>query len=151
MLVIADSHIPYLKGVLEPLAEVRYLEPQEITADAVRCADVLFLRTRTRCDAQLLEGSQVKLILTATIGFDHICAPDLAALGISWANAPGCNAQAVCDWVEEALFNFSTFNFSTFAVTQYTFVGVEFFASPAAVCAFTLPPSIVSEPLSLTP
>lgn len=103
MLVIADSHIPYLKGVLEPLAEVHYLEPQDITAENVRNAEVLFPRTRTRCDAQLLEGSQVKLILTATIGFDHIDTAYCEEKGIEWHNCPGCNAQGVCDYVESAL------------------------------------------------
>jgi len=101
--VVADSHIPYLEGVLEPFASVEYLEPAEITADAVRDADCLLIRTRTQCDARLLEGSQVKLILTATIGFDHIDTAYCEANGIAWHNCPGCNAQGVCDYVESAL------------------------------------------------
>jgi len=103
MKVVADSHIPYLEGVLEPFAEVVYLDPAEIDASVVRDADCLVVRTRTRCDAQLLEGSQVKLILTATIGFDHIDTAYCEAHGIAWHNCPGCNAQGVCDYVESAL------------------------------------------------
>ena len=72
MKIIADSAIPFLRGVLEPYAEVEYLPGSRIDAAAVRTADALAVRTRTRCDAALLAGSRVRLIATATIGFDHI-------------------------------------------------------------------------------
>lgn len=103
MKVIADSHIPYLEGCLEPFADVVYLEPAEITASVVRDADCLIVRTRTHCNASLLEGSRVKLILTATIGYDHIDTAYCEEKGIEWHNCPGCNAQGVCDYVESAL------------------------------------------------
>lgn len=103
MKVVADSHIPYLKGCLEPFAHVVYLAPADINAAAVRDADCLVVRTRTRCDASLLEGSSVKLILTATIGYDHIDTAYCESRGIRWHNCPGCNAQGVCDYVESAL------------------------------------------------
>ena len=103
MLVIADKYIPFLKGILEPYAEVRYLEPDEITPESVRDADALLVRTRTRCNAALLEGSSVRFIATATIGYDHIDTAYCESHGIFWTNSPGCNAQGVCDYVEEAL------------------------------------------------
>jgi len=70
--IVADNAIPFLKGVLEPYARVEYLPGKTIATADVRDADALIVRTRTRCDAALLEGSSVKLIATATIGFDHI-------------------------------------------------------------------------------
>ncbi len=103
MKVIIDSHIPYIKGLLEPYADVQYREPQAITPDAVRDADALIVRTLTRCDRQLLEHSRVQFIATATIGFDHIDTDYCRQRGITWTNAPGCNAQGVCDYVETAL------------------------------------------------
>lgn len=103
MKVIVDSHIPYIKGLLEPYADVQYREPQAITPDAVRDADALIVRTLTRCDRQLLEHSRVQFIATATIGFDHIDTDYCRQRGITWTNAPGCNAQGVCDYVETAL------------------------------------------------
>ncbi|MGM9830984.1 MAG: 4-phosphoerythronate dehydrogenase [Paludibacteraceae bacterium] len=103
MRVVIDSHIPYIQGLLDPYAEVQYLEPQAITAEAVRDADALIVRTLTRCSKQLLEGSRVQLIATATIGFDHIDTDYCRQRGISWTNAPGCNAQGVCDYVETAI------------------------------------------------
>ena len=72
MKIIADSAIPFLRGVLEPFAEVEYLPGTAISAADVRNADALVIRTRTRCDEKLLADSRVKLIATATIGFDHI-------------------------------------------------------------------------------
>lgn len=110
MKVIVDSHIPYLAGCLEPFADVVYLEPTEISSAAVRDADCLVVRTRTRCDASLLEGSSVRLILTATIGFDHIDTAYCRDHGIEWHNCPGCNAQGVCDYVESALLALGMFD-----------------------------------------
>ena len=62
MRVVVDSHIPHIQGLIEPRAEVIYLEPNEITSDAVSDADALIVRTRTRCDAALLDGSRVRFI-----------------------------------------------------------------------------------------
>ena len=70
--IIADNKIPYLKGVLEPYARIDYLSPDRIDADAVRDADILLIRTRTKCNSQLLDQSRCRYIATATIGYDHI-------------------------------------------------------------------------------
>ena len=56
MLIVADSKIPFLNGVFEPFADMRYLDPGEITPETVRDADALIIRTRTRCAASLLDG-----------------------------------------------------------------------------------------------
>ena len=79
------------------------MEPEQIDAAAVRHADVLVVRTRTKVNEALLAGSSVRLVCTATIGFDHIDTAYCEAHGISWTACPGCNAQAVCDYIEEAL------------------------------------------------
>lgn len=99
MKIIVESKIPFIKGVLEPFGDVEYLAPGDITAAAVADADALFVRTRTRCDASLLEHSSVKFIATATIGTDHIDLPWCESRGIMVANAPGCNAPAVAQYV----------------------------------------------------
>ena len=99
MRVIVDSHIPHIQGLIEPFAQVDYLEPADITPDAVKDADALVVRTRTRCDAALLDGSRVRFIGSATIGTDHIDLDYCAAYGITVRNAPGCNAPAVAQWV----------------------------------------------------
>lgn len=101
--IIADSAIPFLRGVLEPWAEVRYLPGAAIGPDQVRDADALVVRTRTRCDEALLASSRVRLVATATIGFDHIDRAWCAARGIEVATAAGCNARGVLQWVAAVL------------------------------------------------
>ena len=101
--VIIDKGIPFLEGVFPPEIDVRYLSPEEITPEAVRYADALFVRTRTQINKGLLHGSNVRFVATATIGFDHIDQDFCREAGILWVSCPGCNAQAVCDYVEEAI------------------------------------------------
>lgn len=96
---IIEENIPYIKGLLEPYASVDYLPASAIDAAAAKDADALIVRTRTRCDAALLGGSKCSLVATATIGTDHIDLPWCEANGIQVANAPGCNAPAVAQYV----------------------------------------------------
>lgn len=105
--IVVDSAIPFLQGVLDPYAKIRRLPGQSIRAEEVREADALVIRTRTRCDERLLAGSRVRLIATATIGFDHIDTAWCAAHGIRVATAAGCNARGVLQWVAAALVRLS--------------------------------------------
>lgn len=102
MKIIADDRIPFLRGVLENFAEVVYLPGSTTTPADVADADALIVRTRTRCNAELLRSSRVRCIATATIGFDHINVPEMDELGIAWSNAPGCNANSVKDYIASA-------------------------------------------------
>jgi erythronate-4-phosphate dehydrogenase len=103
MKIVSDNKIPFLRGVFEPFAQVLYLPGGDTTSEAVRDADALITRTRTRCDAALLAGSSVRVIASATIGYDHIDTAWCEANGIRWANAPGCNAASVEQYVAAAL------------------------------------------------
>lgn len=107
MKIVIDNKIPYIKGALEPFAEVIYLSGKETTAEIVKDADAIITRTRTICDRKLLEGSKVKYIATATIGFDHIDTDYCREAGIQWTNAPGCNAESVNQYIASALFSWS--------------------------------------------
>ena len=103
MKIVIDNAIPFLEGVLEPYAEIRYLPGREIAARDVRDADALIVRTRTRCDAALLDGSRVRFIATATIGFDHIDLDYCRHRQIGVATAAGCNARGVLQWAGAVL------------------------------------------------
>lgn len=103
MKILIDKYVPFLHGVLDRYADVSYLEPEQITKDAVRDADAFIIRTRTRCFPDLLKGSRVQFIATATIGTDHIDLDYCRAHNIEVISCPGCNAKAVCDYIEEAL------------------------------------------------
>ncbi len=106
--ILADKAIPFLEGVFEPYADVIYIPGGEIDAESVRGADALMIRTRTKCNAQLLEGSKVKFIATATIGTDHIDFPYCDSHGIVVRNAPGCNAGGVMEYVFSALYGLAS-------------------------------------------
>ena len=122
--VIIDKGIPFLEGVFPPEIEVRYLSPEEITPEAVRHAHALFVRTRTQINKELLHGSDVCFVATATIGFDHIDQDYCREAGIHWVSCPGCNAQAVCDYVEEAISSIkSGENPLTIGIVGYGHVG----------------------------
>jgi erythronate-4-phosphate dehydrogenase len=101
--LLADDHIPFLKGILEPFAKVIYVEGGRIDHKLAMQADGLIIRTRTICNAELLEGTPVKFIATATIGFDHIDTNYCAKKAISWFHAPGCNASSVRQYIASTL------------------------------------------------
>lgn len=104
MKVIVDNKIPYIREELGQIAdEVVYLPGNAFTPELVKDADALIIRTRTSCNRALLEDSCVKFIATATIGYDHIDTLYCLEKGITWTNAPGCNAASVCQYVQSSL------------------------------------------------
>ena len=104
MKIVADKHVPFLEGVFEPYAEVVYIDGREINHNDIIDADALIIRTRTKCNAELLEGTKVSMIATATIGMDHIDLDYCKAHDIQVHNAQGCNAGGVMQYVFSALY-----------------------------------------------
>ena len=104
MKIIVDSAVPFIQGVLEPFGEVVYKEGSAICPEDIKDADAMIIRTRTRCDAALLDGSPVKFIATATIGTDHIDLEYCKQRGIHVQNASGCNAGGVMNYVLSAIY-----------------------------------------------
>lgn len=107
MKIVADDKIPFLKGALEPYAEVVYISGKQINREILKDADALLIRTRTKCSENLLEGTAVRFIGTATIGFDHIDTHYCNKNGITWTNAPGCNSTSVQQYIAAALLKLS--------------------------------------------
>ena len=106
MKIVCDRHIPFLVEAVRaewPDVQICPMESGQISADTLRDADVLVVRTRTTVNQSLLAGTSVRLVGTATIGFDHIDTTYCEQNGIAWMACPGCNAQAVCDYIEEVL------------------------------------------------
>lgn len=103
MKIVCDNKIPFLRGVLEPYADVVYLAGKQTTPADVKDADAIITRTRTICNSSLLEGAKVKVIATATIGFDHIDTSWVESHGIVWRNAPGCNSWSVKQYISSVL------------------------------------------------
>jgi len=103
MKIIIDDKIPYIHGAFEGVAEVVYLPGSKTTSEVVKDADAIVTRTRTICNEKLLDGSSVKFIATATIGYDHIDTEYCDAAGIKWTNAPGCNSKSVEQYIASTL------------------------------------------------
>ncbi len=106
--VVIDSDIPFIRGVLEPYFHVSYLKAELICKESVRESDALIIRTRTKCNASLLEGSSVKCIVSATIGDDHIDSHYCATNSVAVYTAAGCNAGGVVQYVLTTLFLMAT-------------------------------------------
>ncbi len=107
MKIVADDKIPFLRGALEPFADVFYYPGKDINNEILKDADALITRTRTICNKELLQGTKVKFIATATIGFDHIDTDYCDANHIKWTNAPGCNSGSVMQYIASALVRLS--------------------------------------------
>ena len=104
MKVIVDNKIPFIKEAIGKIAdEVIYVPGKDFTPALVKDADALIIRTRTQCNRELLQGSRVQFIATATIGFDHIDTEYCHEAGITWTNAPGCNSASVAQYLQSTL------------------------------------------------
>ena len=101
--IVADEKIPFLKGALDDVAAISYMPGNKISYADVRNADGLIIRTRTKCKPELLAGSKVKFIASATIGYDHIDTDYCDKNEIYWTNSPGCNSASVEQYVVSAL------------------------------------------------
>jgi len=101
--IVADAAIPLLDDAFGPLGDLLALPADRITAEAVRDADALLVRSVTRVGEALLAGSRVRFVATATIGVDHVDLPYLESRGIGFASAEGSNARSVAEYVVAAL------------------------------------------------
>lgn len=101
--IVADRNIPFIKDALATIGQAVYLPGDAITPEVMRDTDILLTRTRTKCNSDLLDASPCSFIGTATIGTDHIDLDYCRAKGITVANAPGCNAPAVGQYVLAAI------------------------------------------------
>ncbi|HSH57735.1 MAG TPA: 4-phosphoerythronate dehydrogenase PdxB [Halomonas sp.] len=100
MKILVDANVPAAKACFAALGEVVRLPGREIDAASLRDIDALVVRSVTRVDEALLaEASRLRFVGTCTIGTDHVDTRLLAERGITFASAPGCNAEAVVDYV----------------------------------------------------
>jgi erythronate-4-phosphate dehydrogenase len=101
--IVVDENMPKVAHLFDEIADISYVNGRTLTQSQLLDADALLVRSVTKVNKALLEGSSVKFVGTATIGVDHIDQEYLAQAGIGFASAPGCNADAVADYVMSAL------------------------------------------------
>ena len=124
MLIVADENMPYVVDACKNLGQVRLLPGRSLTAQAVRDADVLLVRSVTPVNAALLEGSRVRFVGSATIGTDHVDLDYLQEAGIGFSAAPGCNANSVSEYITAALLLLAQRHHWTLAGMSIGIVGV---------------------------
>ncbi|MAZ69269.1 4-phosphoerythronate dehydrogenase [Porticoccus sp.] len=103
MKIVADDNMPLVRELFSPYGEVVTCPGRELTAARLVDADVLLVRSVTPVNAALLEGSPIQFVGSATIGVDHVDMDYLTSRNIRFASAPGCNANAVVQYVLSAL------------------------------------------------
>ncbi|RBP84792.1 4-phosphoerythronate dehydrogenase [Marinomonas rhizomae] len=103
MKIIADENMPNAKALFSHLGDVELVNGRTLTHEQVKDADVLLVRSVTKVTKLLLEGSSVRFVGSATIGVDHVDLECLAELDVAFSSAPGCNAEAVADYVFSSL------------------------------------------------
>ena len=97
--IIADQNMPHVESYFGHLGEVKLMAGREIDRQAIQGAEILLVRSVTQVNQSLLEGSSVRFVGSATAGTDHIDLNYLKKNNIQFAYAPGCNAEAVVQYV----------------------------------------------------
>lgn len=123
MLIVADENIPLVDAFFAEFGEIRRLPGRQITRADVHDADVLLVRSVTKVDRDLLEGSAVRFVGTCTIGTDHLALDYFHQEGIQWSSAPGCNARGVVDYVLGSLLTLAEIEDANLNQRTYGVVG----------------------------
>ncbi len=103
MKIVADANIPFVRKCFSSVGEVEVLSGRDISPQTVAHADALLVRSITPVNEELLRGSPVRFVGTATIGFDHVDLGYLERSHIGFASAPGSNANSAAEYIIAAL------------------------------------------------
>jgi len=104
--IVVDENVPMAQEAFGTLGFVELVPGRSIPPSLLREADALVVRSITKVDAALLEGSRIRAVGTCTIGTDHLDKAWLEARHIAWSAAPGCNARSVGEHVLASLCHF---------------------------------------------
>lgn len=100
---VCASSVLFGREAFETLGETLVIPDRRISREHLKDADMLIVRSKTNVDAELLEGTKVSFVGTATAGYDHLHTRYLDARRIAWCSAPGCNANSVAEYVTAAI------------------------------------------------
>jgi len=105
MKIVVDENVAFAEEAFSKFGEVRLMQGREIDHSVLKDADALIVRSITKIDKTLLEGTSVSFVGTATIGTDHVDLEYVNKRSIGFADAKGCNADAVAEYVSTAIFS----------------------------------------------
>jgi len=106
MNIIADQNIPFVEKAFSEFGSVTLMNGRDITKKCLENAEMLLVRSITKVNKELLEGTPVRFIATATIGTDHVDLEYLQEQNIGFASAPGSNANSVAEYVIAAILTY---------------------------------------------
>jgi Phosphoglycerate dehydrogenase and related dehydr ogenases len=116
-LIIDDACYAY-DEIFSQFGEITTMAGRDINSESVKDADVLIVRSRTKVNQDLLEGSNVKFVGSTVAGLDHVDQDYLKENNITFFSAQGCNSMAVAEFVISAIVNLA--NELNFDYTQKT-------------------------------
>ena len=146
MKIIIDKGIKSFEKIISVLdgfigIELCFLNTEEIIHKNIEDAEILFIRSTTKIDKQLIENTKIKVVGSATSGTDHINKEYLERKSIKWFYAGGSNALSVVNYVMSAinhLFEIGVMNQSnTVGIIGYGNIGrrltnmLEYFSIPS--------------------
>ena len=103
MKIVCAETVLLGKEAFSSIAKTIVIPDREIGRDDLMDADALIVRSKTNVNRELLNGTPVKFVGTATAGHDHMDAAYLDRHGIYWCASPGCNANSVSEYIIAAL------------------------------------------------
>ncbi len=103
MKIVCAASVLHAREAFSGLGDVVLVPDREIARAHLQDADALIVRSKTRVGPELLEGTAVGFVATATAGADHFDVAWLNRAGLAWTAAPGCNANSVAEYVAAAL------------------------------------------------
>ncbi len=106
--ILVDENIPFAAEAFSQFGQVNLISGRDINNDSIDSFNILIVRSITRVDEGLLKGRSVRFVGTTTIGEDHIDKAYLQRNNIGFANAPGCNADSVAEYVFAGLFKIAS-------------------------------------------
>ena len=101
--ILADENMPLVSTLFAEYGNVKIMPGRHITSKDLESVDVLLVRSVTRIDENLLRGTKVRYIGSATSGIDHVDVNYLSETNIQFDYAPGCNALAVAEYSLSAM------------------------------------------------
>lgn len=103
MNIVADENLAFTDYFFAEFGTINSKAGRTLTQNDLKDCGALLVRSVTQVNAALLEHTAVSFVGSATIGTDHLDTHYLNQQHITWANAAGCNAQAVAEYVVTAL------------------------------------------------
>ena len=124
MQLVVDENIAFAEEAFSQFGDVLLINGREITNDTLQNAVPLIVRSITNVDENLLQNTNIKFVGTATIGTDHIDTNFLNENSIVFADAKGCNADSVVEYVFTALLKITVDNKLTLKNKSIAIIGV---------------------------